>query len=589
MTSSPYPDAVEAIRAVQGIVNTFLPEGVPDRRSSIPTPEHSPRRKSKNGDGREQLTLGGECGAGTEGTEAEENKDMNGGRCGINEGSPAATATTTDPAINGQAPQAACNMTGSVGHNDKMTSNQPSTPVNKPEQEHLLRLVDEINHSVSQAATDDTARIKVATAALELANTVRTPADTVMGWFVNMSVVSAVRLFLHWGAFEAIPAGPDERITYSDLARMVDVDEGLLTRIANMLTSARVLTHHPASLTPPPATSGKHNGNNPNGAPTQASASLSHTPLSASLRPPTPLSAMFAVMFSHVAAVSTILPAYFDAHGRAEPVGPAGTPMSVLLGEPALDYFTLLKRDGEAMRRFMLAMGMSTRRVPVTGVYEMGWVLERARVASDRTQGKEEEEGDGRAVWVDVGGGDGHTVREFLRVYGGDDGLKAEQCVVQDLEEVCQAAKEKAKEDEELRGVRWVAIDFLREAPIEGALVYYLRHILRDYSDPVSTTILSNVARSLTNPDARVLVAEQLNPDTSSSSLAGTGPGAGPVPLYAAFKDFSMLSIGGKERTLAQFAAVAAAAGLRVSGVFRDVATPHAVVELALKNVRGDN
>jgi hypothetical protein len=98
---------------------------------------------------------------------------------------------------------------------------------------------------------------------------------------------------------------------------------------------------------------------------------------------------------------------------------------------------------------------------------------------------------------------------------------------------------------------------------------------MRDYSDPVATTILRNVARAMTDPDSRVLISEQLSPDLSSMP--------GPLPLYAAFKDYSMLSIGGKERSLKQFAALADAAGLRVSGVFRDGATPHAVLELALK------
>jgi hypothetical protein len=93
----------------------------------------------------------------------------------------------------------------------------------------------------------------------------------------------------------------------------------------------------------------------------------------------------------------------------------------------------------------------------------------------------------------------------------------------------------------------------------------------------VAVRILANVARALTDPAARVLVSEQLNPDWARAPR--------PPPLYAAFKDFSMLSIGGKERSLPQFAAVADAAGLAVSAVFRDDATPHAVVELALKGV----
>lgn len=114
---------------------------------------------------------------------------------------------------------------------------------------------------------------------------------------------------------------------------------------------------------------------------------------------------------------------------------------------------------------------------------------------------------------------------------------------------------------------------------VTGALVYYLRHILRDYSDLVSVTILRNIARAMTDPDSRILISEQLSPDMANMT--------GPLPLYAAFKDFSMLSIGGKERSLKLFAELADAAGLKVSGVFEHAVTAHAVVELALKGAEG--
>lgn len=102
----------------------------------------------------------------------------------------------------------------------------------------------------------------------------------------------------------------------------------------------------------------------------------------------------------------------------------------------------------------------------------------------------------------------------------------------------------------------------------------------------MAATILRNVAAAMGGDgDSRVLVSEQLHPDLfpSPSASASSEAPSPPLPLYAAFKDFSMLAVGGKERSLGQFAAVADAAGLRVSGVFRDEATLHAVVELALK------
>lgn len=114
-------------------------------------------------------------------------------------------------------------------------------------------------------------------------------------------------------------------------------------------------------------------------------------------------------------------------------------------------------------------------------------------------------------------------------------------------------------------------------------MVYYLRHIVRDYSDPVVVNILSNIRKSMIPPaptdvmstattttSSRILISEQLIPSPAP-------------PMYAAFKDYAMLAVGGKERSLQQFEAVADAAGLVVTGVYRDKGTPHAVVEMQVK------
>lgn len=218
-----------------------------------------------------------------------------------------------------------------------------------------------------------------------------------------------------------------------------DADLGTV-RIAAMLTAARVLDHHAR-------------------APNRDGPCLSHTRTSRLLRPGQPLAAMFSVMYTNVAHVSTILPEYFDTYKRREPRGPAHIPTSYLAGRPEQDYFSLLRRDETAMRNFMLAMGISSRRAPVTGIYDMGWVLSQARESARPI------------IWVDVGGGDGHTVREFLMVYR-KDGLRPEQCVVQDLEEVVRTAETQVRQhnDEELKGVRWVPLDFMKQSPVKGKL-----------------------------------------------------------------------------------------------------------------------
>ncbi|KAL2166974.1 hypothetical protein VTG60DRAFT_1897 [Thermothelomyces hinnuleus] len=397
---------------------------------------------------------------------------------------------------------------GSSNGNDSSMGNSRPSPPPAYDQDHLLDLTVHITHNIYKSATDDTSRIKAATAALELTAALRPP-------FRRKS------------------------IPYAELAGRINADEGLVVRVGSMLTSAHILLHHPPS-------------------PVCPAASLAHTPTSLLLLPGQPMSAMFSLMYNNVAAVSTILPSYFDVYGRTEPPGPEHVPTSYLAGRPEESFFSLLRKDETALREFGVAMRMTSKRVPVTGVYDMLRVL---RAAAE--EGRE-------TVWVDVGGGDGHTVREFLAAYPG---LRDEQCVVQDLEEVVEAAKE--QNQEALKRVRWVAMDFFKEAPVQGESMPMLIRM----SDPVSVTILRNVARAMTDPDSRILISEQLNPDMASMT--------GPLPPYAAFKDFSMLSIGGKERSLKQFAAMADAAGLTVSGVFEHAATAHAVVELALEGAEG--
>lgn len=288
-------------------------------------------------------------------------------------------------------------------------------------------------------------------------------------------------------------------------------------------------------------------------------ARLSHTPTSIALRSGQPMGAMFRLMFTNVVSTSTILPDYFSTYGRREPLGPSHIPTSFLAGRPELDYFTNLNRDPAAIDDFMLAMAIAHRNAPTTGMYDMSPIL--AAAAADPS----------RPVWIDVGGGDGHTVAIFRRTHPA---LPAAQCLIQDLPEVCAQASQKASSDPDLTGVRWAPMDFHADPPVAGGRAYYLRHVLRDYSDETATKILRNVARGLTRADARILVAEQVSTE--------------PPAQYAAFKDFTMLAIGGKDRTLAGFERVAGEAGLEVEKVWSDKGTPHAVIEMRLAGAGGE-
>ena len=86
-----------------------------------------------------------------------------------------------------------------------------------------------------------------------------------------------------------------------------------------------------------------------------------------------------------------------------------------------------------------------------------------------------------------------------------------------------------------------------------GGDAYLLRHIIHDWDDDQSVTILSNCRRAM-NQGGRVLVAEFVIPE-------------GNDPSFSKLADLMMLVIGGKERTEKQYRELYAAAGLELTRV----------------------
>lgn len=141
-------------------------------------------------------------------------------------------------------------------------------------------------------------------------------------------------------------------------------------------------------------------------------------------------------------------------------------------------------------------------------------------------------------------------------------------------------------------GIKLNVHDFFTTNPVLGADVYWLRHIIHDWADVGAIAILSRVAESMAQT-SRLLIAELLmtttvpvsgtsistttstSPSSQSSSLA---PSQAPAPLLPNFgtamaaahtMDLNMMMmVGGVERTLREFEALAKKAGLEVVRVW---------------------
>lgn len=159
---------------------------------------------------------------------------------------------------------------------------------------------------------------------------------------------------------------------------------------------------------------------------------------------------------------------------------------------------------------------------------------------------------------ADIGGGQGSLLRAILAAYPELHG------VLFDRPAVIEAVAPSVSGTDLSRRCTLAAGDFFDTVPA-GFDAYLLKYVLHDWDDADAVRILAACRRAMP-PHGRVLVIER---------LVGTDP-ADPV---AAVSDLNMLVItGGRERTRDEFAALFAAAGLRLDAISP---TPTGLVVLA--------
>ncbi len=151
----------------------------------------------------------------------------------------------------------------------------------------------------------------------------------------------------------------------------------------------------------------------------------------------------------------------------------------------------------------------------------------------------------------DVGGGTGTTLVTVL------DGAPLARGVLFERPSVVERAR--GLLESQTTRVELVAGDMFESVP-DGCDLYLLLAIVHDWDDEPATRVLRHVADRL-GPDGRALVVEALAPDR-------------PEADFSFMSDVLMLVLtgSGRERTLTQFHALFAAAGLQVT---RDVVLPN--------------
>lgn len=106
--------------------------------------------------------------------------------------------------------------------------------------------------------------------------------------------------------------------------------------------------------------------------------------------------------------------------------------------------------------------------------------------------------------------------------------------------------------------------------PYKGALIYYIRRCLHDWSDELCIKILSLLADAMTPGKSRLLIAEIVLPAIGAD-------------LEAGWMDLTMMTLTGMERTEKQWAFLLDASGFKLDKVHTAPGTNYGVVEASLK------
>jgi hypothetical protein len=159
---------------------------------------------------------------------------------------------------------------------------------------------------------------------------------------------------------------------------------------------------------------------------------------------------------------------------------------------------------------------------------------------------------------IDVGGGHGHLLGTILKTTPNLRG------VVFDAPHVVAGAGSLLKEMGVADRCRAEGGDFFKAVPAGGD-AYILKHIIHDWNDADSGTILRNI-RKVSKPGTKLLLVELVIPP-------------GDDPHFGKLLDLEMLVLAsGKERTEAEYATLVADAGFRLTRIV-PTQSPAGVVE----------
>ncbi|KAI9730840.1 MAG: hypothetical protein M1834_005558 [Cirrosporium novae-zelandiae] len=378
--------------------------------------------------------------------------------------------------------------------------------MDRMQQLDLEELVDELRTAIRSYKDNSgfITRDDVVNIAKRIIKDVEEPEDKVFGNLKAAVEAVTIKSLMKMRVFERIPE--EGSISISDLAKDIGADVSLLRRLVRLMVATGMLA--------------------------QEGDCIAHTRFSR----------------IYVAGNPMGFTSYLSKYGFKEPISPLPLPHSFAYGMEHNNFWDTLSTDPERLEAFNLCMQRNERDRLVLGAYDLSWM--NTHIGSPN---------DARPLIVDIGGGKGHVLQRIIKAYPS---LPRARMILQDRPDVISEVK---KIDEpSLREITKMELDFFKEQPVKGALVYYMRRCLHDWTDTQCHTILSHLSSAM-SPDSRLLVVERVMEEPSSERTA--------------WFDLTMMMIGGKERTENEWRELLGGEGLDIVKIWKNEGTDVCLIE----------
>ncbi|KAI1126472.1 S-adenosyl-L-methionine-dependent methyltransferase [Nemania abortiva] len=147
---------------------------------------------------------------------------------------------------------------------------------------------------------------------------------------------------------------------------------------------------------------------------------------------------------------------------------------------------------------------------------------------------------------VDVAGGRGHDLMEFLAKYPDEPG----PFVLQDQKPVLESAPPLSSKIEKQE------FDLFEDPPVRGARIYFMKFVLHDYADEQCIQILTNVKASMIRGYSYLVINDFILPDTGCGLL------------QSQWDLMMMVLLSSMERSETQWRTLLKSAGLSIEGMY---------------------